>query len=527
MLYNVHKTGSHPIPVLILSRMCVYMLVYILCCIIPLCYTSQPNIVILIIDDLKPVLGYYGDQAAVSPNIDKIAASAALFTHAYVQQAVCGPSRTSFLTSRTPDTTRLYDFGSYWREHAGNYTTLPQYFKEHGYRTVSMGKVFHPGISSNHSDDQPYSWTDPPYHPPAQQFKNSPVCQGVDGELHKNVFCPVNISSHPLQTLPDIQTADKAVQFLQDPPDQPYLLAVGLHKPHIPHKFPAEYLNYHPLESIKLPANNARPARLPSVSWTPYKALREREDVAKSNPSWPWGPVDDDMARLIKQGYYSATTYIDSLVGRIVEQVDNKTMIVLLGDHGWSLGEHGEWCKMSNYEEVVHVPLLVSVPGSYSQQIDQYVSLVDLFPSIVELAGLPAVAACRDRTTQLCTEGRSWASLLLQGKDNNWQDIAYSQYPRPSIYPRYDSDLPKESNIRYMGYSVRWRMAQQKNGWRCTVWMGFTAVPEPKADMTDIVGLELYNHDDDEGENNNLAKDKNQIKNINQCMELIANYIPV
>ena len=141
VLYNVHKTGSHPIPVLILSRMCVYMLVYILCCIIPLCYTSQPNIVILIIDDLKPVLGCYGDQAAVSPNIDKIAASAALFTHAYVQQAVCGPSRTSFLTSRTPDTTRLYDFGSYWREHAGNYTTLPQYFKEHGYRTVSMGKV--------------------------------------------------------------------------------------------------------------------------------------------------------------------------------------------------------------------------------------------------------------------------------------------------------------------------------------------------------------------------------------------------
>jgi iduronate 2-sulfatase len=110
---------------------------------------AAPNIVILIIDDLKPVLGCYGDKAAHTPNIDKLAGRGVVFNHAYVQQAVCGPSRTSFLTSRRPDTTRLYDFGSYWRNHAGNFTTIPQYFKENGYRTVSMGKVFHPGLKNS------------------------------------------------------------------------------------------------------------------------------------------------------------------------------------------------------------------------------------------------------------------------------------------------------------------------------------------------------------------------------------------
>ena len=252
------------------------------------------------------------------------------------------------------------------------------------------------------------------------------------------------------------------------------------------------------------------------------------------------------MARLIKQGYYSATTYMNSLVGRIVQQLDNNTMLVLLGDHGWSLGEHGEWCKMSNFEEAVRVPLIFVPPGklgSFShidvtiyaldypytptKHIDNFVSLVDLFPSLVDLAGLPGVAACKPETsqaTQLCTEGRSWARLLVE-PGSGWPDVAFSQYPRPSIYPRYDSDLPKERDIRYMGYSVRWREKWEKSGWRCTVWMGFKARPKPEPDMTDIAGIELYDHQDDNGENNNLAKDKDHIGTIQQCMDLIRKYI--
>ena len=255
------------------------------------------------------------------------------------------------------------------------------------------------------------------------------------------------------------------------------------------------------------------------------------------------------MARLIKQGYYSASTYIDSIVGKIVQQIDNNTMLVLLGDHGWSLGEHGEWCKMSNFEEAVRVPLIFVPPGQLgsfshfdvtrnilldhqyipSKLVDNFVELVDLFPSIVDLAGLPKVPACTPETTQttlLCTEGRSWARLVTE-PDPYWQDVAFSQYPRPSIYPRYDSDLPREKDIQYMGYSVRWRQRQEEEGWRCTVWMGFKALPVPAPDITDIVGIELYDHQDDEGENSNLAKDKGQIARIQECFDFITKKLEI
>ncbi|CAG0888723.1 unnamed protein product [Cyprideis torosa] len=154
------------------------------------------NVLLFIIDDLRPLLGSYEDPLAVTPNIDRLANKGATFSKAYAQQALCAPSRNSLLTSRRPDTLRLYDVGSYWRQVAGNFTTLPQYFKEHGYYSVSMGKIFHPGRSCNHSDDMPYSWSQPPYHPPAQSFKNSAVCSSGSAnstERFRNLVCPVDV----------------------------------------------------------------------------------------------------------------------------------------------------------------------------------------------------------------------------------------------------------------------------------------------------------------------------------------------
>ena len=343
------------------------------------------------------------------------------------------------------------------------------------------------------------------------------MCLGVDGKLHTNVFCPVNVSSQPLGTLPDMQTTEKVVEFLGRKHETPFFLAVGLHKPHIPHKFPAEFLSYHPLDSIKLAENSERPSKLPTVSWNPYKSLRKREDVAASDPGWPWGPMGDDMARLIKQGYYSAVTYMDSLVGEIVSHIDNNTLIVLFGDHGWSLGEHGEWTKMSNFEEVVRVPFILVPPANIGtpkiKDIDNIISLVDLFPSLVDLVGLPHLDPCehgQSSSTLLCTEGKSFVPLLT-GKVDNWTEVSFSQYPRPSIFPRWDSDLPKERDIRFMGYSVRWKSVGYSAGWRCTVWMGFRALPRPQADLSNIAGIELYNHDVDPKENNNVAKDKKKL----------------
>ncbi|TKC36841.1 hypothetical protein EI555_016251 [Monodon monoceros] len=133
------------------------------------------NVLLIIVDDLRPSLGCYGDKLIRSPNMDQLASRSLLFQNAFAQQAVCAPSRVSLLTGRRPDTTRLYDFNSYWRAHSGNFSTIPQYFKENGYVTMSVGKVFHPGVSSNHSDDSPYSWSLPPYHPSSEKYENTKV----------------------------------------------------------------------------------------------------------------------------------------------------------------------------------------------------------------------------------------------------------------------------------------------------------------------------------------------------------------
>lgn len=166
--------------------------------------------------------------------------------YSFFQQAVCAPSRNSFLTGRRPDTLHLYDFYSYWREFSGNFSTLPEFFKNNGYKTFSFGKVFHPGVSSNFTDDFPYSWSEPPYHPSTEKYKQSRVCiDEKTGKLSKNLVCPVVVEFQPEGTLPDIQTTETVIEKLnkvKNNSDQPFFIAVGFHKPHIPLKYPHKYL---------------------------------------------------------------------------------------------------------------------------------------------------------------------------------------------------------------------------------------------------------------------------------------------
>lgn len=163
------------------------------------------------------------------------------------QQALCAPSRNSLLTGRRPDTLHLYDFYSYWRDFSGNYTTLPQYLKESGYKTYSFGKIFHPGRSSNFTDDYPFSWSIPPYHPSTEIYKDADVCLDENTHLFaKNIVCPVVTEFQPGKTLPDIQTTDAAIEQIEyhkaTQNNTPFFMAVGYHKPHIPLKFPSHYL---------------------------------------------------------------------------------------------------------------------------------------------------------------------------------------------------------------------------------------------------------------------------------------------
>ncbi|KAF0305434.1 Iduronate 2-sulfatase [Amphibalanus amphitrite] len=551
------------------------------------------NVLLLLVDDLRPALGCYGDALAVTPSADALAAQSALFTAAFAQQALCAPSRTSLLTSRRPQTLRLFDTGSYWRRAAGNFTSLPQMFRERGYHTAAMGKVFHPGIVSNHSDDQPYSWSEPPYHPPAQQFKNWPVCLDADGELHADLFCPVDPRTQPLHTLPDMQTAERAVSWLKQraalgASTEPWLLAVGLHKPHIPLKMPFEYLNLYPPESVPPPSHPHRPLGLPEVAWNPWMDLRRRHDVAQLNISFPYGPMPEFFSRSVRQGYYAAVSYADDLLGRVLAALADsgqaaRTVVLLAGDHGWALGERGEWAKYSTSEDATRTPLLLHLPGetgslkgfrhvsplkaagrrrqrrgpSAAVVVRSPVELLDVMPTLTEAALNVTLSRCpaEGSQPQLCTEGRSLLPLvrgihrhgrtpaprrahelyhLINGASAGDLELqlltnrvpnappgsptrqspttgpcsglvvspsrrtAFSQYPRPSVLPRPDSDQPQLRDIRVMGYSVRTRHL------RYTEWVAYDPVAlRPHWD--DLFARELYDHRGDPLEVENVA----------------------
>uniref|UniRef100_A0A672YHE3 Iduronate 2-sulfatase n=1 Tax=Sphaeramia orbicularis TaxID=375764 RepID=A0A672YHE3_9TELE len=306
--------------------------------------STEKNVLFIIADDLRPSLGCYGDTLAKSPNIDQLASKSQTFLNAFAQQAVCAPSRTSLLTSRRPDTTRVYDFGSYWRVQSGNYTTLPQYFKSNGYLTMSVGKVFHPGIASNHTDDYPYSWSIPAYHPTSFIFEKKKMCKGEDGKLHANLLCAVNVTEQPGGILPDMESTDEAVRLLKTrvSDDTPFFLAVGFHKPHIPFRIPQEYLSLYPIDNMTLALDPDVPILLPPVAYNPWTDVRKREDVQKLNISFPYGPIPKDFQLRIRQHYYAAVSYMDSQVGRLLSALDelglaNNTVVVFTSDHGKKL----------------------------------------------------------------------------------------------------------------------------------------------------------------------------------------------
>ncbi|CAG9864334.1 unnamed protein product [Phyllotreta striolata] len=472
--------------------------------------SKHPNVLFIIADDLRPSLGCYGSKEAHTPNIDSLATKSFLFKNAFAQQALCGPSRTSFLTSRRPDSLRTYDnWGNYWRASLGNFVTLPQHFKRNGYYAYSIGKVFHPGRLSNHTDDYPYSWSVEAFHPPTEKYSNAKVCSDKKGGLARNLICPVVPEYQPSGTLPDLESSQEAERFLRNwrgiTDGRPFFLAVGFHKPHVPFKFPVEYLDFHPLENVSLPTNRWRPAGMPEVAWNPWNDVRKRDDIDKLKIPYPYGPMADETMREIKRAYYASVSYIDDMIGRILKHVDEETVVVLTGDHGWSIGEHGEFAKYSNFDIATKVPLLIHVPRLSNTEIifNNPVELVDIFPTLVDLTQISQpLKKCAGDGAVLCTEGRSLVQSMVKILRNTKiaSSSAFSQYPRPGLVPSRhpDSDQPKSKEIEIMGYSIRTKR------YRYTEWVEFST-KSFRPDWNVTFGRELYDHLIDIQENDNIV----------------------
>lgn len=367
---------------------------------------ARPNVLLVCVDDLKPVLGCYGDKLAKTPNLDRLAARGLRFDLAYCNQAVCAASRNSLLLGSRCTSLGIYDLSTNFRKAVPGAVTLPQFFKNHGYRAEAVGKIFHTG-HGNREDDA--SWSVPPAVEKVVEYLDPESTEG--GQLTREEAFFSNRQLNRIRQLPkgaawesvdapdnayaDGRIADLAIERLRAAKERlaegtPFFLAVGFVKPHLPFTVPREYWDLHDPSAFKLPEFKRLPEGAPEF------AGKRGGEIANYAPIPDSGEVDDETARKLIHGYYAATSYMDAQLGRVLDEFDRlglaeNTIVVLWGDHGWHLGDHGIWTKHTNYEQANRVPLVIIAPGVTRPETAtrQPAENVDLYPTLAELAGLP------------------------------------------------------------------------------------------------------------------------------------------
>lgn len=434
---------------------------------------ERPNVLFVVADDLRTNLGCYGDPAAITPNMDRLAKRGVLFERAYCQQTVCNPSRASLLTGRRPDSIRVWSLGTHFREGSPDVITLPQYFKEHGYFTQGIGKVFHANRTKIQGD--PESWSVPQkfhWHEPGikeADVGNRPMppnLASLDGTEIRDV---------PDSAYVDGQVADEAVRTLRTMPTrkEPFFLAVGFRKPHRPYNAPKKYWDLYRAKEMPSPLNPDGPLGAPTLAT--ISAETDFLAAARRSP---------EAAAELRRGYYAATSYADAQLGRVIDELDRlglaeKTIIVFFSDQGFNLGDHGIWGKTTCFEIDARVPLIIALPdrkqaGSRCRALSE---LLDLYPTLVEACGLPPAAG---------TEGMSLLPVL-RNPQIAAKGAAFTQHPRP-----WDMVPEGKSNVSdVMGYSIR------TDHYRYTEWRDWRTGA--------TLAVELYDHRANDAEDVNLA----------------------
>ncbi len=450
---------------------------------------TPPNVLFIAVDDLRPDLACYGAAHMQTPHMDKLAAGGLQFERAYCQVAVCNPSRSSILSGARPDTTGIFDNQHFMRPMMPDVTSLPQHFKNHGWHAVSLGKIYH--HSEREPGEDPLSWSEPPWYrgKPAPSWFAKESLDFVDRmkKLPKSQQSlmlrgpPFEASDTSDDVHHDGQTALKAIETLRrlKQSGKPFFLGVGFVKPHLPFNCPQKYWDLYPADSIKLPANYAARTDVPAPALHDPYELRSYGTVPREGTA-----ISDTMALNLIRGYRACVSFMDAQLGRVLDELDaldlsGNTIVVLWGDHGYHLGEHGLFTKMTNFELGTRVPLIVRAPGmkAAGQTSKALVELVDLYPTLADLAGLPLPGHL---------EGTSFRPLLDQ-PDQPWKKAAFSQYLRKG-----STTSMGKGPLSFHGRSLR------TADWRYTEWS------DPKGAL---LGAELYHHAKDPGENVNLAAD--------------------
>ncbi|WP_372650747.1 sulfatase [Draconibacterium sp.] len=465
---------------------------------------KRPNVLLLLVDDLKPTLGVYGDKVAHSPNIDRLAEKGMTFTHAYCNQAVCMASRYNLMLGARSTSTGIYHFGKEFRDVYPDAVTLPQYFMNAGYHVESMGKVYHIG-HGNTNDDA--SWSIPHHKEKVIEYL---LPESTGGKLTREEAFFENSRMFiedlpPNKKLPrgaawespdvldeayaDGRVATHAIERLRKMsknPDQPFFMAVGFARPHLPFCAPKKYWDLYNPDELRMPVNEEQPKDAPAC------ALKRRGEIVQffPVPEQESGLYDEDLKRKLIHGYYASMSYMDAQLGRVINELerlglDENTIIVLWGDHGWHLGDHGTWTKHTNFEQATRIPIMYVAPGIAKKgaKSDQLTETVDIYPTLAELAGLekPKVPQPFD--------GTSLVPVLKNGNERV-KDHAYHAYIKQG----------------YLGEAIR--TAQ----YRMVRWTHIK-------DATKEVLYELYDYNNDPHERQNLAaKNPGKVKELEEIL---------
>ncbi|MEP5544154.1 sulfatase [Maribacter dokdonensis] len=497
---------------------------------------EKPNILFIAIDDLRPELGAYGSEVAITPNMDALAAEGLLFNNAYCQEAICSPSRASVMTGARPETIKVIENFSYFRDLNPDIVTLPQHLQSVGYETVYAGKIFHPGYT-----DEELSWSRKAYSGPkveempervrgyvlaenqeifrknraeviAKYGENAPRNGLGKGPAYEFADAPDNSYEDGHNTELAIETMKEMAQN-----DKPFFLGLGFLKPHLEWIAPKKYWDMYEDVDLQLTDQHDGPVNGAAMGLHASFELRARADIPN------YGDIEEEQAKNLKRAYLATVSYVDAQIGKMLKALEEEglrdnTIIMLWSDHGWHLGDMGIWGKATNYEIATRVPLIVSTPNMpdavRGSKTNALVELVDMYPTLCELAGVSIPES---------VEGQSFKPLLTN-PNMEWKTAAFTQFPSPALREWAANPLSKgmretsfgplleevEDRIkkqqgdkwnrdlfenRLMGYSMR------TSQYRFTVWKDYT---DTKAKP---IFFELYDHQSDPKETVNIAND--------------------
>lgn len=467
-------------------------------------HAAAPSVLMILVDDLKPTLGCYGDPHAITPNIDRLAVRGLRFEMAYCNQAVCAPSRFTLMLGSHSTSTGLYGLGSQLRQTLPAAVTLPQHFANSGYRTESLGKVFHIG-HGNHGDER--SFQAPHYRDKVIEYVDLASTHG--GRLTREEALFTNQQLDQIRNLPrgaafespdvdDVAYADgrvaeetkrrlQAAKRRMDDEGTPFFIVAGFVRPHLPFSAPQKYWDLYSAEQLPQPRNELPPRGAPTVAGKTGGEIAAYEPVPEDRQA----SFSNELKRKLIHGYYASTSFVDAQIGKVLDEVDrlglHDTVIVFWSDHGFHLGDHGIWTKHTNYEQANRIPLIVCAPGvtTPNSVTGQLAESVDIYPTLAELAGLEKPAGPQP------IDGVSLVPVL-RDPHQRVRDHAFHAYPKQKL-----------------GRAIR------TERYRLVEWKSVGAAAS-------TAEYELYDYLTDPLESRNLATEATQV--VDELREILARY---